>query len=244
MKISLNQLKLLSQCPRKHWLLNQQPVVKINRHLEILNNVISKAYIRSMEFEYKAEWRRILNWLDTALFADVNISNEEQYNQAKTESEYLLSFINRWYQNMYLPEQDIVYTKIPLLFPVNNHWEVETNIPILKLKENVPTILLIKEDKQPAWSWSHDLEIKGQQLLMLNALNLDNIATECILLGEQGGYDLTTIHSTKKELKEVQNVLEQLTNLFANKVNYPSYSEQCFQCQFKTRCNFYVKNQG
>lgn len=233
-KISLNNLKLVSQCPRKAILSSKLAPIDQSIRLSAITSVISKAYLRAMEFESKAEWRRILNWLDTILFKDIDIANEEQYIQAKQEAEACLLFIHSWYKDMYLPEQEIVYTKIPISYSIGSY-EIYSEIPIVKLRET-PSILLFKNNDSSLWSLSHDIGIKGQQFLLSKLLGVDNISTECLLLGDKGGYNKTQIFSDKKELKRTENILQQLAALWAGKADYPSYSEQCNNCNFKTRC--------
>lgn len=234
MRIHLKDIKVASQCSRRYQFSRSLPDVIDSRNLTIVKQVLHKAYTRMLEFGYRADWRTILNWVDTRVFQDIDVSDEEQFEKSKSQSEIILNFISSWYKKMYLPENISVYTEVPVTINIGSY-QIYDSLPIVKVGE-VPTILYVTDIATSLTGLYNDIQVRGQQLMLSQSLDCNNISAELLTLGDKGGYNLTKIYAGQKEHKRVENVIHQVATIIGGNANYPSYSDACMGCPFKSKC--------
>lgn len=235
MQIPLTDLQAASQCFRYYHFLKTVATKPTNQLTYITQKVIQKCYIKASETGYKAEWRQIIGWVDTQVFASVDIHNDGEYKTAKRQSEYILLFLYKWYRNIYLASTGVGYVNIPIEKSITYRHTVQATVPLVTL-EDIPYLVLIGDKVQTEYSLRKDLYVQGLAWMIADELEVNQIGIQYFCLKVQGGFDVTTYSIKDKQLHRIADVINQVAQLVGSGVDFPSYTEQCELCPFKRRC--------
>lgn len=236
MQLSLSQIKAASKCFRYLSYLNsyRNPPPSIeDQDILLIKNVITKAYRISMETEWKVEWKKILGWVDAAIFTNIDITNEEACEAGKKRIEKLLIFLSNWYK-IYIDEQKATYINVPLEGQ-SNHNTIHGIVPILQIKE-WPTILQISPIARTVTGLYNDIELRGLQWLLSETLDVKDVEVLNLGMQTKGGCEITKMYAGIKDHKRTKETIEQIGSLIELGMNFQSVTELCNSCPFKGRC--------
>jgi len=235
MRIQLSSLKEISRCPRYFQFSKSNPLLKIDTNASIALAVIKKCYLYVMETGYRPEWKRIIGWVDTRVFRDVDISNEEVFDSFRRKAEYILIFLGSWYHQYMEKDNSFVYVDVPVSRSISEHHEIHSNISIIRVGK-YPTILLVSDIAANIGRLYNDIELRGQHWLLEKNLDAKDICIDYLVIGVEGGIEIQKLYLTAKDLKNIEGVLYQLTSLAVNNIDYPSVTEMCNKCRFLKEC--------
>ena len=74
MKLSLEDLKIFSSCPVAFCFNNQDKTPTNTEREKIFKDVVCKAMLQITETSFRADWRRIVGWVDEKVFKTVDIA--------------------------------------------------------------------------------------------------------------------------------------------------------------------------
>jgi hypothetical protein len=196
--------------------------------------VLIKSYSQALETGFKPKWRSILHWVDRRVFENVDINDNESFKAGKATSEEILFFLNRWYKDILLPENMLVYPGLALSSMVGNT-VVWSDIPVVKLQET-PTILNVDGVVQHEWRLYNDLEVRIQAWLVNSHLDCGTIDYHKMIMGPKGGFNHMKIYIDEKAHMRTKEVVFQIAEQVRKGIHYPSVGPQCNECIFRRRC--------
>lgn len=234
MKLNLKQIKYASQCFRRFHNLNSEWVDERSEKARIAERVIQKCQNRAVETNFKPHWQTVVGWVDREVFKNVDVNNTEEWEAGRICSEQLLSFLNNWYKQSLLPQQVLAYSGLTLSINVAGV-EIESTIPVIKITDP-PIIFTVSNIDTTGWQLYNDIEVRGQQLLVARALEVDSVCYQRLTMGPRGGVEDKLIYASDKELNRAEKAVSDIARAIRQGANYPIVSERCDKCQFKRRC--------
>lgn len=199
-----------------------------------MDSVIRKSYTQALETTFKPEWRRIIAWVDKRIFADVDITDKEEFKRARMTAEHVLMFLKRWYKEILIPENVLAYPSLVFTIPVSSS-EVSSEIQVVKLEEK-PTIFDTNSVVGPNWQLYTDIEIRIRALLVADSLNCNNVIYHRIAMGCQGGFTQNMIEIRDSHNQRTRKMVTQIVRAIQKGVDFPSRTELCSKCPYHRRC--------
>ena len=230
MRISLEQIDLYSRCPNLFFL-SQEIQVAPERKLYVCSRVIEKAYSVSTETHFRVDWRRIVGWTDKLVFEDLNPESEEQWEEGRLRSEQCLSFLQTWYNGIYMKENVEAMTQFQVELALRDHI-VYSQIPVAKLT-NPLTVQMVSDDTKLI---QHNLYAQGMAALVAQSARLDEVILHILYLHPRGGFSQGVVTLSRDMIAKTVKTLEAISYLIANKVKYPVVSASCDTCLYYRRC--------
>lgn len=238
MKISLNDLRDFSYCPAYYNFNKKSPVIwkPDNRKLVILQDVIKKAYLRVMQDKRKADWKMLLGWVDKAVFADVDIDNDQQFERARTLAESILGSLKQWYEKIYsieLPAEG--YADLELQTQMGQV-VLECGVPLLKVTDP-PTLVIVSSTVVNRLDLYNNVEYRALIWALCRELDVDDLVLEYLCFNDSnGGFKATHLESNRKMLARTEDVIKQIGVSIKLGINYTSRSVECASCPFQKDC--------
>lgn len=234
MRVTLNELKAISQCPAYGKFLKQGEIKPVSQQVAIAEQVIQRCYINTAETGFRLSWRRIVTHVDKEVFQQVDISNKGSYSAAKKLSEYILSFIHRWYYDIYMKEDLIGFAQIPLEYELGGLLITDV-LPIIKLS-NPPCVLYIDSIVQGKTQLYNDIKVRGLAWLLSQYLKSDIVQVQHLSIQVHGGFLNDIVTFNKAAIDRFHKVILQVASLAQAGYYYPSITEKCENCPFSRRC--------
>lgn len=235
MRISAKQIKEAAQCFRRFRFLSQEEYLeREDQEIKIIKEVLRRSYAHALSTGYKPNWRGILGWVDKRVFEHVNIDDEQSFQAGKSTSETILSFLNRWYKDVLLPENVLAYPNITLSQQISNA-VIYTELPIVKLQEKA-TILNVNKIVCTDPQLYNDMEARIHAWLLDKALECGDVVYQKMTMGPRGGFNQNLVNMTREAHKRTEKAVFQIVRAISQRANFPSVSEQCAGCQFRRRC--------
>ena len=234
MRVSLHDLEVFSRCPARVEF-GKTRKVPHNLELDIVDSVIKKCHLQATETGYRADWRRIVSWVDKMSFKDIEVYDPDSYEVGKRTSEHCLVFLRTWYEALYLVEDVIAYVDIALDMKVGRHI-IHNTIPVIKSDGTSIQILQTSDIPRGNKHLFNSIEARGMALLLSSHLTEDRISVLSIAIGKKGGFKVAEIKTKIEDHARMKQRLAALTEAFSRGYNYPSVGEQCYSCPFRWRC--------
>lgn len=237
MRINLTQISRFSKCPRYFHYLENSLTIPISKSLTIASLVIKKAYNIALESGHLVDYRRIVGWVDTEVFRNVDVGNKESFKAARSLSEYILNFIQIWRESIYVIDKIGGYSDLTLNISIGNRHFIEGKIPII-LPLDIPVITYIDNIDLTDTKMYNDIKARGLAWMVSKFLSVDKITLRHLQMKPRGGFNVNEIHLNKKKNDATGELLSQLVESINCDINYPSITEQCLTCAFRKRCKF------
>lgn len=235
MIVSLDQISLASKCLRRYSYSTDYSIQE-TEEARIALAVLQRAYLKASRTGFKADWRRLVGWVDKLVFKDIEMSDTQSFQEGRKRSEHILRWLTRWYHKIHLPEQSEAWTNLALSHDFSR-FTVEGTAPIVKLTEDVPTVMVasskLVNGVTPLYN---DIRLRGLMWMLGESLDADSIRLEYISIGEQGGFEVTEIFTDQEANRRTAKMAEYVGSLIMCEVDYPSVSDQCNSCEFRRRC--------
>jgi hypothetical protein len=235
MRIRLKDLQVFVECPAKDYFNQTALQVPQNRELEIVCQVIEKAYLSITETGFRSEWRRIIAWVDALSFKDINILDDNSFKVGKTTSEHCLNFLHTWYHTMYLKEDITAYIGLELEAQVGSHvlWE---KAPIARLGPSGASILVITNSLKKDRELNRDIYARGLAFLLGQATLEDRIEVVFLTMGKEGGFTISDIKTNINSHARIKEKLINMVEAYGKRYTYPNPGDHCQSCIYHWRC--------
>jgi hypothetical protein len=89
---------------------------------------------------------------------------------------------------------------------------------------------------RPVTELYNDIEIRGLQWLLSEALETDEIEVRYRDIGQKGGHKETRSYAGKKDHERAKETIGYIAGLIELGITYPSVTQMCNTCPFKLRC--------
>jgi hypothetical protein len=232
-RIDLKELKTFSQCPALYYFSKRKKQPAPFR-VVAAERIIKKCLLQAEQTGYRANWRQVVGMVDTAVFKNVDVEDPEQFKHAKQLSEWILKGIQKWYKKIYLQEAHTTYVDIDLTRQVQGH-TVVGRAPVVQVRE-VPSVTLIKNVGMDVAGMYNDLELRGLSALLSDSVGGSDVYIRNIFVGPLGGFETCSTMISESVNKRALGVLEQVVEVMAKGISYPSITKYCKECQFQRRC--------
>ena len=234
MRIHLNDIKAVSQCPAYYSFLKNAPKKPVPILAQIAEDVIKKAYVNITSTGFRITWRSVISNVDREVFRDIDTSDREQYKRGGRTSEYILVFLRNWYNNMYLSEEVAGYADLDLTAEIDGH-VITATAPIIKLGEEA-TIMRVSNVVYSKCQLYNDISMRGLLWFASEALDCDSITGQHLAIGPQGLMNPTEVKMNKDAHRRAKKAILQALSLIEAGIEFPSVTEKCTVCPFNRRC--------
>jgi len=235
-KIDLKQLKTFSRCPLAFCLDQKNKEDLTTEQERIVSNVISKGILQVMETSYRADWRKIVSWVDREVFKNCNIYCSEQYSAAKKTSEYILMAIGAWYDQIYLQWSTEAFTNVPLGVETSGIF-VEGKAAVINLRNPIVCTQINTNVYATKKEHFNDIETRGLAWLVSEHLKCEEVTMQCLSLGKRGKLDINIVKYDRSSLNKTSRYIDNMCRIIKRKLYYPSITENCTSCKFYEKCN-------
>lgn len=237
MELNLRQIKDASQCYRYYRYLEKGVRAPQSSLLTQAESVIKRAYLRGAQTDFRASWKTIVGWVDTAIFKELDVTDEEQFKIGRSQSEIILLFLSKWYNEVYMKEDVVGFPDVPLKSEID--WFcclIKDTAPIIKTTDP-PTIITFSDIVRSEFRLYNDISIRGLAWLASEALGCGKVAVDEIAMGERGAMTVTSTTLDRLAHERARKMIKDVVNMIVAGVNYPSVTEKCSTCPFLRRCS-------
>jgi hypothetical protein len=235
MRFNLTQLKKFSLCPAYYWFEESNRSHNlIPTRQKIITRIIQKTYLRQNEDKHIIPWRTILNWTNKEVFKIIDIKQPDAYEKIKILTESIITPLNTWYFDIFKKERVYGYINVPISTMINGI-EIYDTVPVIKSTETI-TAVTIDNLVYTDVKMYNDFISRGFLYLLSKNLGTDKIRIEHLTIGVTSKLERTVIIGSQKLNQRMGQVLQNLSFSIASRVNYPSYTEMCDNCQYKKDC--------
>lgn len=234
MRISLDDISYFSRCP-KLFSLVKDTSLSVDKRLLVVQQVVQKAYTATIETGFRVQWRRIVGWVDTLIFQDIDINNEESFKVTRIAAEQILSFLMSWYHIIYLNDNAGGFPGVKIEQPVGDRFLVYDFLLAVK-PDNIPTILYIDDINRTRAKIFNDIKLRGQAWLLSKSMGSSEIMLQCLCFKPKGGFGFNEVYIEDKDNQNMEEILLQIASSISCNIDYPSVSEDCNICRLKNRC--------
>ena len=224
----------MAECPAYFQFLQTGKKKPVTKQLRVAEDIIKMCYIQANETHFKSTWRKIINHVDKAVFKDIDVTNRDELDTAKRTSEYVLTFLRHWYNDIYLPEEGIGYVDVPVTGQLSSH-VIEGIVPIIKLTQK-PVIVYIDDVETSVSQMYNDLSVRGLLWLVSESLGSEIIGVEHLIMSPRGGFQREYLEIEVNVAQRVRKTLEQVITMIEKGYSFPSVTEQCTKCPFQRGC--------
>ena len=236
MRINLKNLKTFSRCPVAFCFNIKEKTVITTENKHIISNVITKAILQVMETSFRADWKKIINWVDKEIFKNVDIYDLDQYNAAKKNSEYILLALGVWYERVYLQWSSEAFVNVPLGVETSGIF-IESQAPVINLMNPIVCTYIGDDLYLTKKEYYNDIEIRGLAWLVSEHLKCDEVTIQCLSLGKRGRLETNVVSFDSNSLKKTFIYINNMCRIIKHKYIYPSISEGCISCKYYSKCN-------
>lgn len=234
MRIQLEEIRAVSQCPRYNSLLKQVEHKSETSSTQTILNIFKECYIQIRETSSRPSWREIVGWVDTEVFRNLDVSNEETYEAGRRRSEHLLGWLSKWYNGVLLKESIRGYVNFAISQSIGEH-EIYTQAPLIKLLDP-PIVTWISSVVRSEIELYNDIQVRGLLWIVSSNLDSDRVKGQELFMGPQGGYQNTLIDVDRESHTRTKKMISQVIELIIAGIDYPSVTKRCIECPFRRRC--------
>tara|TARA_Y100000310_G_C20574754_1_gene759877 strand:- start:342 stop:1055 length:714 start_codon:yes stop_codon:yes gene_type:complete len=235
-RLNLKQLKTFSKCPVAYCFSLKEDSVSTTEQERIISNIIAKAILQVMETSYRADWRRIVGWVDKEVFNNTNVYCKEQYDIAKKNSEHILMALGVWYERVYLQWSTEAFVNVPLGVETSGIF-IQGTAPVINLRNPIVCTHIDKNPYCTKKEYQSDIEVRGLAWLVSEHLNCDEVTMQCLSIGNRGKMDINVIKFDTDSLRRTATYIDNMCRIIKKKYFYPSVSHECISCKYYSKCN-------
>lgn len=236
MRLSLKKLKTFSRCPVAFSFSLEENTLPVTEQERIISKVVSKAVLRIMETSYRADWRKIVGWVDKETFNSVDVYCKEQYDAAKKNSEHILIALRVWYEHIYQEMNTEAFVDVPLEVETSGVF-VQGMASVISLGNPIVCTYINRNPYDTKKEYQNDIEVRGLAWLVSEHLNCDEVTMQCLSLGKRSKMDFNVIHFDACSLRRTATYMGNMCKIIKKKYFYPSISHECISCKYYSKCN-------
>lgn len=235
MKLSLNDIKIYSKCPRQYSYLRQVEIpTKTSSYRTIIKQIIKQCYINRTQHNYDPQWETIKTRINKFYFEHTDVTKKEIFEPVYRESIATMATLHYWYYKIFMEDPRHGIVNVPIETEISNS-TVNIIIDIVLLdKKYGPVPVLFDDNKYLAFDLSRDITFKSMFFMLSRELQTSSVVAEYAIITEnsvkyQKVFNKTPIDTIEKYVNFIVRGIE-------NKVFYPSVNEQCNHCSFREIC--------
>jgi hypothetical protein len=234
MRYSVSGVEAFAKCPKyQRFLQGSQPTPRPIRE-RIFEAVAKRCLMQATETGFRARWRAVVGFVDSIVFKDVDVTNQERYKASKQIAEHCLKSLQNWYDNIYMNEDVTSYVDLTFVKQISRH-NLLVKVPILQLSKNV-IVTIVRQGSLPPQKLYNDLGVRALAAVVQDELHCNVVECRSLGVGEQGGFDSTDISVDKKANVRVYKMLGELMDMMGRGISHPSVTQMCGHCSFYRRC--------
>jgi len=235
LQVTSRQLRAFAECPAYYrfsvdTLRSSAPVRQW-----IVEDIVKKCCLQAVETGWKADWRRVVGWVDKKVFAGIEVDQEERFKEARLLAEHVLKSLQRWYKSYYLDMADDAYVDLDISYELQGQYVIKGWIPVVHLTNPV-SISIVRAIDETERKMYNNLEIRTLAWLLDSHLHCHQVAVNALCIGSSGGFELKRFTVTREGIKRTETVIRQLVKSIEAGIAYPSRTEKCQKCPYFRRC--------
>ena len=237
-QVTPKHIVLYSKCPKRcqlSWESKRAPSLLF----KITKEIINLSYLYFAKREEPIPWKLVLSQTQSRYTKSLGKLDEKEYQRAKG----LIGRISDWYSKYYLgPFCDPGITNVPIALSLGNNYYYKDYIPLLITGKELRIIdYLSVDDKQNVELYNgpklyNDLLVHTRIWGFRKAAEI--IPSEYIryVIGEK--ITAPKINVLEESINKTDKVIRQILSGIKDGVFYPSISDQCNLCPYKSRCSY------
>jgi len=237
--LTLHQIKLFSQCPRLFKFLENKTITPESQIVSISIKVAQRACLYTIETEKRVDWKKIIEYIDSYVFATVDFRNQEAFQAARRMAESILYFMSYWYHNIY-SINSLIYSNLPI--HIQQHGVSIEDFAQFVSSESIPQIIEFGDVHKDTLDLYNDIRVRSIMSYLQKKLDTKKIKYTYYYIGPYGGHTIVgrssdpMIECTKIENDRADIMLGQIITSIRIGATYPSPTTSCNQCAFRRRC--------
>jgi CRISPR/Cas system-associated exonuclease Cas4 (RecB family) len=233
MRVALEDIKDFSKCPRYYHFLKDTKTIPTNKRVEAFRHAIERAYTYQQNGS-KPTWRKMMGWVDTVIFKDIDVTNDSGIEKGRAISESVLLPLRSWYDKVFVNEHVEGFANTPIEWTTAGH-QFYGIAPVIKLTDPI-TIMIMGGVVVTHIQLYNDILARSIGLVAAKQLNQDRIKVEHLLIGPSRALESTVLDCDEELNRRTSRAIVQIANSIAKKVNYPSITSMCNECPFRKDC--------
>lgn len=233
--LSLNDISTYAMCPAYYWFSKTIAPTPESHRIKLIRSIIQKCYLRIAEAEWRTDWRLISGWVDRDMYENIDMSNKAAIKAQQLHTEKILLGLKSWYKQIYLREEDAGFANIKLKFNIGK-FRIEDTMPIVKSSE-IPSIIIIDDVEIGARQLYNSFIHRGYSWLFSKEVDSPKVRIEHLSFGPLGSFQHNTVVLNTKDNASTEQRITNILYCMNAKVNYPSITSMCNECQFRSKCN-------
>jgi len=197
-------------------------------------SAIKKAYLRSIETGYRANWRQIMGWIDVKVFKDIDINDQQVFQASRKLAEYCLIAAKKWYEDFYLKEDYYTYIDMTLGIEKGSHYFYES-LDGIQLSKPVK-VMVFSRDEITTETMYNDFLMRGKALIVAHNLGYQPIALRVWTIGDYGAFSTYERVIPQCAHKRTLKGAIEVADAIQKRVSYPSRTSACHECPIFRRC--------
>jgi len=234
--IDIEDIAHYASCPQyyKFWTQNRPFLWKPTTQIVI--DAVKKAYLVAADTGYRAEWRRILGWVNRMAFDGVDVDDECEFKAARSVSEGALLALQGWYDTMYRTENLFAQIDVDVGCSVDNDDViVRATIPIVKLDE-IPTVMRFTDFVSSKPRIYNDIATRGIAAMLADGCKCDTVRVQHMAIGPRGRLEYEEVQINREAHERALTAIAKIAVLIKAGMVYPSVTDMCTNCTFKKEC--------
>lgn len=237
MRLTNRQLRAFLECPAYYYFSKDIRYSSVSDQVRIVEDIVKKCCLQAVETGWKADWRRVIGWVDREVFKDVDpeLEYEETFEEAKKLAEHVLKPIQRWYNSFYLDMTSECYVDVDLNHELRYGDFIEARAPVIHLAMP-PSITLVMDVDDSERKMYNNLEIRALAFLLHKQIECGPVQINALQVGPNGGLEQKMFTIAGNSHRRTEKVIGDIFRSIQMNISYPSRTEKCPGCPYFRRC--------
>lgn len=240
LRIDLSSIDTYAKCPRKYsYSLNLIEERAVDSKTQLLKRIVSSAYFPLEKMGQRKTWRNSMAEIDKYSFGRVDTNDDDQARAAYKESLSLIGDLKKnWYDSKYLEDSVDGLGDIPVSLTLPDGTIVTDTLDLILYSKSELILCYFSDIEHPAASLYNNIRLRGQALLLREAVKRDITAIRCYTWIDKVDVKEIKIRQPQEFMNKTYKTISHIVDGIKGGVFYPSVNEQCLRCPFNKKCSF------